>query len=72
MNSTKTVFAGIMSALMACTGGAVMLINGADKAGFSQSELISWFFAVYFIGGVLNLGLSLIRWNGSNRIFYYA
>ncbi|TVY05611.1 benzoate transporter [Paenibacillus cremeus] len=60
-----------MSALMACTGGAIMLIYGADKAGFSQSELISWFFAVYFLGGILNLGLSIfykIPFGGAHSI----
>jgi benzoate membrane transport protein len=48
-----------MSALMACTGGAIMLINCANIAGLSRTELISWFFIVYFVGGVLNLALSI-------------
>jgi benzoate membrane transport protein len=56
----QNVFTGIMSALLACTGGAMLVINGAEIAGFNRSELISWMFAVYFIGGILNLMMTMI------------
>jgi benzoate membrane transport protein len=61
----------MISALMACTGGAVMLIYGADMAGFSRQELISWFFAAYVLGGILNVALSLwykIPFGGAHSI----
>ncbi|WP_419874198.1 benzoate/H(+) symporter BenE family transporter [Candidatus Pristimantibacillus sp. PTI5] len=51
---------GILSAMLACTGGAVLIINSALKAGFTNPELISWMFSVYFLGGLLNVGLSFI------------
>ncbi|MDF2963116.1 MAG: benzoate transporter [Paenibacillus sp.] len=35
-----------------------MLIYAADVAGFDRVELVSWFFAVYVLGGILNLFLS--------------
>ncbi|SFL06557.1 benzoate membrane transport protein [Paenibacillus sp. 1_12] len=57
--STQNIATGILSALMACTGGAILLIKCADIAGFSRAELISWFFIVYFIGGILNIVLSM-------------
>ena len=50
---------GILSALLACTGGAVLIINSAVKAGITNPELISWMFSVYVVGGLLNVGLSI-------------
>jgi benzoate membrane transport protein len=57
--STQNIAAGIMSALMACTGGAILIMNAADLMGLTRPELLSWLFSVYFIGGSLNLILSL-------------
>jgi benzoate membrane transport protein len=57
--NTQNVLAGVLSALMACTGGAILVIKCAENTGLSQSELISWLFIVYFFGGVLNLFLSM-------------
>lgn len=54
----QNLSAGVMSALMACTGGAIMIINSAETAGFSRSQLISWLFCVYCLGGILNLVLT--------------
>ncbi|WP_159884813.1 benzoate/H(+) symporter BenE family transporter [Paenibacillus puerhi] len=59
MLNAKNVAAGTLSALMACTGGAVLIISSAEAAGLSRPELISWLFVVYFVGGLLNLLLSL-------------
>lgn len=67
----QNVLTGIMSALMACTGGAILIINGANNAGYTQPELISWLFAVYFLGGILNLMLSVfyrIPFGGAHSI----
>ncbi len=50
---------GFMSALLPCTGGAMLIIQAANTAGFSRPELISWMFAVFVLGGLLNLGLTL-------------
>lgn len=58
--NVQQLFSGMLSALLACTGGAVLIVSSADKAGFSNAELISWLFAVYFFGGLLNVLLSLI------------
>jgi benzoate membrane transport protein len=69
--NTQNVLTGVMSALMACTGGAIMLINCANIAGLSRTELISWFFIVYFVGGSLNLALSIkykIPFGGAHSI----
>ncbi|WP_269083271.1 benzoate/H(+) symporter BenE family transporter [Paenibacillus mucilaginosus] len=51
--------AGLMSALMACTAGAVMLVQAADAAGMTREHLLSWILIVYLTGGALNLALSL-------------
>jgi benzoate membrane transport protein len=45
---------------MACTGAAILVIDAANAAGFSRPQLISWIFAIYFFGGLLNLILPLI------------
>ncbi|MGZ9584873.1 benzoate/H(+) symporter BenE family transporter [Paenibacillus marinisediminis] len=58
--NTQNVFAGILSALMACTGGAVLIVSSAETAGYTSAELISWLFAVYFFGGILNIILSIL------------
>lgn len=55
----QAVITGSMSALMACTGGAVLLIHGANEAGLSSVQLMSWLFAVYVFGGAMSLLFSL-------------
>lgn len=67
----QNVLAGILSALMACTGGAILVIKCAEMIGLNRSELISWIFVVYFIGGVFNIALSLkykIPFGGAHSI----
>jgi benzoate membrane transport protein len=67
----KNVSTGIMSALLPCTGGAMLIINAAHAGGFSRVELISWMFAVYVLGGLLNLGLTIkykIPFGGAHSI----
>ncbi|MCM3626075.1 benzoate/H(+) symporter BenE family transporter [Paenibacillus glycanilyticus] len=55
----KFITTGIMSALLACTGGALLLVKAAEMAGLPDRELLSWFFAVYVMGGLLNAFLTL-------------
>ncbi|MBH5317581.1 benzoate/H(+) symporter BenE family transporter [Paenibacillus sp. GSMTC-2017] len=57
--SIKNITAGLMSALLPCTGGAILVVQAAEMAGLSQVQLISWFAAIYIIGGALNLYLAL-------------
>lgn len=62
---------GFLSALLACTGGAVLIVSTAEKAGFTNLELVSWLFSVYFLGGLFNIGLSLyykIPFGGAHSI----
>jgi len=51
---------GILSALLACSGGAMLLIQAAESAGLSNEAKLSWFFSVYVIGGLLNAILTLM------------
>ncbi len=65
------ILTGFLSALLACTGGAVLIVSSAEKAGFTNLELVSWLFAVYFFGGILNLLLSIyykIPFGGAHSI----
>ncbi|MGG4146498.1 benzoate/H(+) symporter BenE family transporter [Paenibacillus algorifonticola] len=59
MLNTKNISSGLATAIMACTGGAVLIIQAADALGLSRAEALSWLFAVYVIGGALNLWLIL-------------
>jgi benzoate membrane transport protein len=67
----QNVMAGIMSALLACSGGALLVIHAAETAGLSRNELVTWMFAVYFLGGILNLVMTLkykIPFGGAHSI----
>ena len=59
MNS-KNIFTGIITAMLGCTGAAVLLIDAAKTAGASRPELISWVFAVYLLGGIMSITLTLM------------
>ncbi len=60
MNS-QNVSSGILSAVMCCTGPAVIVIDAANAAGFSRPQLISWIFLrSTFFGGLMCLVLPLI------------
>lgn len=48
-----------MSALLACTSGAVMVVQAADVFDLSRTELVSWLTAAYVVGGLLNLILTI-------------
>jgi benzoate membrane transport protein len=58
--NAQNVLSGVLSALLPCTGGAVLIVHSAERAGFAGSELIAWMFIVYFAGGLLNAALSII------------
>lgn len=73
--NTQNVVTGMMSALLACTGGAILLVQSAERMELSRVELVSWMFAVYFIGGILNMLLSLryrIPFGGAHSITVVA
>ncbi|NEW05869.1 benzoate transporter [Paenibacillus sp. SYP-B3998] len=62
---------GIMSALLACSGGALLVIHVAESVGLNRSETVTWMFAVYFLGGLLNLVLTIwykIPFGGAHSI----
>ncbi|WJH33519.1 benzoate/H(+) symporter BenE family transporter [Paenibacillus sp. CC-CFT747] len=55
----KQLTTGLMSALMACSGGAILIIQAVHTAGLSHVQMMSWFGSVYIGGGLLNLFLTL-------------
>lgn len=60
LNKHQYLFNGIVSGLLACTGGAVLVIEAAHAAGLSRTALVSWLFAAYFLAGLVNIALPLI------------
>lgn len=55
----QNIFVGVAASLLACTGAAIFVIDAANLAGFSQTELITWIFSIYFFGGLASLFLTL-------------
>jgi len=54
-----TVGAGIIAAIMGCTGPALMIITTGQDAGLESATIESWLFAVYFFGGLITIILAL-------------
>lgn len=55
----RHIATGLSSALMACTGGAILTIHSANHLGMNERELLSWLFISYAIAGLFNLILAL-------------
>ncbi|TXK76959.1 benzoate/H(+) symporter BenE family transporter [Paenibacillus sp. N3.4] len=67
----QNFFAGVMSSLLACSGGALLIIHVAETAGFTRTELVTWMFAVYVLGGILNVVMTVryqIPFGGAHSI----
>lgn len=49
---------GLMSALMPCTGGVILVVHSANQLGMNDRQLLSWIFATYTLAGLFNLFLA--------------
>ncbi|MGE7651262.1 benzoate/H(+) symporter BenE family transporter [Peribacillus frigoritolerans] len=54
-----TVSAGTLAAIFGCTGPSLIIINGASNGELTQTQMISWLFAIYFFGGILGIIISV-------------
>jgi len=50
---------GLLSALMACTGGTILVVHSANHLGLNDRQLLSWLFVCYALGGLFNF---LMTW----------
>ncbi|MEU3275403.1 benzoate/H(+) symporter BenE family transporter [Saccharomonospora sp. NPDC006951] len=57
--NVSTIGAAVVAAVFGCTGPALIIINGAEKAGLSPTATASWIFGVYVFGGLNSLLLAL-------------
>lgn len=57
----STVGIGFSAALFGCSGPALIIYEAGKQAGWSNPQIASWIFAVYFFGALLGIFLSL-RW----------
>lgn len=57
--NSGTLGAGIIAAIMGCTGPALLIISTAQAAGLENRAIESWLFAVYFFGGLITIILAL-------------
>jgi len=55
----KTASAGLVAAIFGCSGPALIVIGGANKAGLSNGQTVAWLFAIYFLGGLISMFLAL-------------
>jgi len=56
--NSKLWSAGLMSALLSCTGGAILVVHSATQLGIDHHGLLSWIFAGYTLAGIFNLVLA--------------
>lgn len=56
---TKQLSTGLSSALMTCTGGAILIVQTAIHFNLSHRQLIAWFVMCYAVAGLFNLSLAL-------------
>ncbi|WP_230175741.1 benzoate/H(+) symporter BenE family transporter [Peribacillus sp. Bi134] len=57
--NVRTVSAGALAAIFGCTGPSLIIINGASNGELTQTQMISWLFAIYFFGGILGIFISV-------------
>lgn len=55
----QQISTGISSALMVCTGGAILTIHSANHLGMNNRETLTWIFVSYAVAGLFNL---LLAW----------
>jgi len=56
---TKQLSTGLSSALMTCTGGAILIVQTALLFNFTNQQLIGWFIVCYTLAGLFNLLLAV-------------
>ncbi|MCS2607802.1 benzoate/H(+) symporter BenE family transporter [Halomonas dongshanensis] len=57
--NSKSISAGVVAALFGCTGPALIIINAAEAGRLSEGQTVAWLFAVYVLGGLISLVLTL-------------
>jgi benzoate membrane transport protein len=55
----RTFSAGLVGAVVGCTGPLLIIIDSAGRAGLTNEQTISWIFACYVGGALFGLFLSL-------------
>nr|WP_067286948.1 benzoate/H(+) symporter BenE family transporter [Marinobacterium profundum] len=55
----KSISAGVVAALFGCSGPALIVIRAAEAGQLSSGQTVAWLFAIYFLGGLISLGMAL-------------
>jgi benzoate membrane transport protein len=55
----RTFSAGLVGAVVGCTGPLLIIIDSASLAGLTNEQTVSWIFACYVGGGLFGIFLSL-------------
>lgn len=48
-----------MAAIFGCSGPALIVIGAANAGHLSDAQTVAWLFGIYFLGGLISLGLAL-------------
>jgi benzoate membrane transport protein len=57
--NSKTITAGVIAAIFGCTGPALVTINAATTAGYTQQDTVTWLFGIYVFGGLISIIMGL-------------
>ncbi|MCI5077462.1 benzoate/H(+) symporter BenE family transporter [Oricola sp.] len=55
----NTVSAGLVAAIFGCSGPALIVLDGANKAALSEGQSVAWLLSIYGIGGLIGVVLAL-------------
>lgn len=56
----KIYLTGIVSGLLAVIGPSLLIVEATKIGGLSEVQMLSWFFAVYFMGGLYSVFLPFV------------
>lgn len=51
--------AGLTAAVFGCTGPAIIILDAAQRGGLTDTQAVSWLFAIYVVGGLMTIILAL-------------
>jgi benzoate membrane transport protein len=57
--NSKTLTAGFIAAVFGCTGPALVTINAAATAGYTQADTVTWLFGIYVFGAAISIIMGL-------------
>jgi benzoate membrane transport protein len=57
--NSKTITTGLVATIFGCSGPALVTINAGTTAGYTDAQIASWLFGIYFLGGLISVIMAL-------------